>query len=193
MLDAVGDRPAGLIPGVGPKTAERLRAAGVGTVRELARRATPPSSPGRWGRGSGAELQARANGVDDRTVETEREPKSESAETTFAEDVSDRGPAARDARPARRARVRGARPQRLPRPHRDGQGAAAAVSHLHPLADARGSDPRRRRSSRRSRASCSAGWSWTRRCAWSASVCPGSSGRSHARRTAACSRRREGG
>jgi DNA polymerase-4 len=90
MLDAVGDRPASLIPGVGPKTAERLRAAGVRTVRDLAvaddavlSRAVGPRL--------GAELRARANGADDRTVETEREPKSESAETTFAQDVSDVG------------------------------------------------------------------------------------------------------
>jgi DNA polymerase IV len=89
MLDAVGDRPASLIPGVGPKTAERLRAAGVRTVRDLAladvawlSRAVGPRL--------GPELQARANGVDDRMVETERQPKSESAETTFAQDVSDR-------------------------------------------------------------------------------------------------------
>ena len=37
MLDAVGDRPASLLPGVGPKTYERLQAAGIRTVAELAR------------------------------------------------------------------------------------------------------------------------------------------------------------
>jgi DNA polymerase IV len=88
MLDAVGDRPASLIPGVGPKTAERLRAAGVRTVRDLALADTELLSRS-VGPRLGAELQARANGIDDRTVETEREPKSESAETTFAQDVSD--------------------------------------------------------------------------------------------------------
>jgi DNA polymerase-4 len=90
MLDAVGDRPASLIPGVGPKTAERLRSVGVRTVRELAVADTAVLSRS-VGPRLGAELQARANGVDDRTVETEREPKSESAETTFAADVSDVG------------------------------------------------------------------------------------------------------
>jgi DNA polymerase IV len=89
MLDAVGDRPASLIPGVGPKTAERLRAAGVRTVRDLALADVALLSHA-VGPRLGPELQARANGVDDRTVETEREPKSESAETTFAQDVSDR-------------------------------------------------------------------------------------------------------
>ena len=88
MLDAVGDRPAALIPGVGPKTAERLRQAGVRTVGELA--GADPAVLGRAvGPRLGAELRARANGVDERPVQTEREPKSESAETTFAEDVSD--------------------------------------------------------------------------------------------------------
>jgi DNA polymerase IV len=88
MRDAVGDRPAGLIPGVGPKTAERLRQAGVRTVAELAG-ADPAVLGSAVGPRLGAELQARANGVDDRTVETERRPKSESAEITFAQDVSD--------------------------------------------------------------------------------------------------------
>jgi DNA polymerase-4 len=90
MLDAVGDRPASLIPGVGPKTADRLRSAGVRTVRDLAVADEPVLSRAVGAR-LGAELQARANGIDDRTVETEREPKSESAETTFAQDVSDVG------------------------------------------------------------------------------------------------------
>jgi DNA polymerase-4 len=88
MLDAVGDRPAALIPGVGPKTAERLRQAGVRTVGDLAG-ADPAVLSRAVGPRLGAELRARANGVDERPVQTEREPKSESAETTFAEDVSD--------------------------------------------------------------------------------------------------------
>ena len=86
MLEAVGERPATLIPGVGPKTAERLRRAGVRTVAELA-----AATDEVLGRASvGAELRDRARGIDDRRVETRREPKSESAETTFAQDVSDR-------------------------------------------------------------------------------------------------------
>jgi DNA polymerase-4 len=89
MLEAVGDRPTALIPGVGPKTAERLRGAGVRTVRELASADAAVLSRA-VGPRLGAELQARANGVDERAVETAREPKSESAETTFAQDVSDR-------------------------------------------------------------------------------------------------------
>jgi DNA polymerase IV len=86
MLAAVGDRPASLIPGVGPKTFERLRRVGVRTVADLA-----GASDEVLGRaGLGAELRDRARGVDNRRVETERERKSESCETTFAQDVSDR-------------------------------------------------------------------------------------------------------
>ena len=89
MLDAVGDRPASLIPGVGPKTAERLRACRRADGARSRGWPTPTCCSRAVGPRLGAELQARANGVDDRTVETEREPKSESAETTFAQDVSD--------------------------------------------------------------------------------------------------------
>jgi DNA polymerase-4 len=88
MLDAVGDRPASLIPGVGPKTAERLGRAGIDTVADLA---TAPD--GRieelLGPNLGRELRARANGHDERRVTTERVAKSESRETTFAHDLDD--------------------------------------------------------------------------------------------------------
>jgi DNA polymerase-4 len=88
ILEAVGDRPATLIPGVGPKTAQRLAALGISTVAELAQ-----AAPGRLERALGGrlgrELQARANGVDECPVETERTPKSESRETTFSHDVDD--------------------------------------------------------------------------------------------------------
>jgi DNA polymerase-4 len=88
MLDAVGERPASLIPGVGPKTAERLSSMGISTVADLAR--TDPSALERaFGPRLGGALRARANGVDERGLQTRREPKSESRETTFATDVDD--------------------------------------------------------------------------------------------------------
>jgi DNA polymerase-4 len=88
MLDAVGDRPASLIPGVGPKTSERLAAAGINTVRQLA---TAPAETLKalLGPKHGAHLRALANGVDERPLSSHREPKSESNETTFANDVDD--------------------------------------------------------------------------------------------------------
>jgi nucleotidyltransferase/DNA polymerase involved in DNA repair len=88
MLEAVGTKPAGLIPGVGPKTVERLARMGISTVAELA---TAPSEKleRAFGPRLGRSLHARANGNDDRPVETERERKSESRETTFSHDVDD--------------------------------------------------------------------------------------------------------
>jgi DNA polymerase-4 len=88
MLAAVGDRPAGLIPGVGPRTVERLEAMGVGTVAELAAR-PPADLETAFGPRLGRALHERANGRDDRPLETERRRKSESRETTFAHDVED--------------------------------------------------------------------------------------------------------
>ncbi len=71
--------------GVGPKTAERLRGAGIETIGDLAERPLPWlidrfGSRGEW-------FWQLARGMDDRGVSTERETKSISSETTFAEDV----------------------------------------------------------------------------------------------------------
>jgi DNA polymerase-4 len=90
MLDAVGDRPAKLIPGVGPKTAERLKAVGIETVAELAG-ADEHTLAGALGPNHGRELRDRANGIDNRRLDAARVRKSESRETTFATDVTDRG------------------------------------------------------------------------------------------------------
>jgi DNA polymerase-4 len=89
MLEAVGERPAKLIPGVGPRTAERLEAIGVRTVAELAG-SDLDALQGEFGPRLGAELRERARGHDERPVVTERQPKSESRETTFPTDVGDR-------------------------------------------------------------------------------------------------------
>lgn len=71
--------------GVGPKTAERLRGAGIETIGDLAERPLPWlidrfGSRGEW-------FWQLARGLDDRGVSTERETKSISSETTFADDV----------------------------------------------------------------------------------------------------------
>jgi DNA polymerase-4 len=89
MLDAVGGRPATLIPGVGPRTAQRLGLLGIRTVAELAT-AEAAALDRAFGPRLGRELRDRARGRDERPVVTEREPKSESRETTFPSDVTDR-------------------------------------------------------------------------------------------------------
>ena len=79
--------PCGLIPGIGPKTAERLRACGLPTLGRLA--AAPPEElAARFGPRLGAELCRRARFQDDGPVTQERKVVSESRETTFDADVT---------------------------------------------------------------------------------------------------------
>lgn len=82
------DAPCGLIPGIGPKTAERLRADGLDTLGRLAA-ADPAALAQRFGPRLGAALQARARFEDDSPVTQERKVVSESRETTFPSDIAD--------------------------------------------------------------------------------------------------------
>jgi DNA polymerase-4 len=79
--------PIGRLWGVGPKAEERLMRVGVRTIGDLAAldRRWVEDSFGRWG----ALLHDLAQGRDTRAVTPDRETKSVSSETTFAEDVSD--------------------------------------------------------------------------------------------------------
>lgn len=88
MPDRVAGEPVRMIPGVGPKTEQRLAGAGIRTVGELAG-ADPERLSEILGPNHADGLRARANGHDDRAVEPVREPKSESRETTFDADISD--------------------------------------------------------------------------------------------------------
>jgi DNA polymerase-4 len=78
----------GLIPGIGPRTTERLRAGGIKTLDEL-RRVPVQQLIDAFGSGLGPHLLALASFEDERTVEPVRVAKSESKETTFDYDVSD--------------------------------------------------------------------------------------------------------
>ncbi len=73
------------MPGIGPRSAKRLRAGGLATLGEVAAADISRliSILGPWG----AVLQRRALGEDPSPVRPERETKSVSAEETFAEDV----------------------------------------------------------------------------------------------------------
>jgi len=88
FLEVVGSRPARIIPGVGPKSEERLHAAGVRTVAELA--ATPEERlSAALGSKHGASLRRRAAGYGSAELAVDRERKSESRERTFAVDETD--------------------------------------------------------------------------------------------------------
>jgi DNA polymerase-4 len=80
--------PPGLVPGIGPKTAERLRAAGISTLGQLAG-APVAQLAQRFGSRLGAELVRRARFEDDAPVTEERRVVSESRETTFDVDLRD--------------------------------------------------------------------------------------------------------
>jgi DNA polymerase-4 len=80
--------PCGLVPGIGPKTAERLRAIGIDTLGKLA--AAPAKElAARFGRRFASELQRRARFEDDAPVTEERKVVSESRELTFDRDITD--------------------------------------------------------------------------------------------------------
>jgi DNA polymerase-4 len=80
----------GLVPGIGPKTTERLRALGIDTLGKLAGAAEAELAR-RFGARFAAELQRRARFEDDSPVTEERKVVSESRETTFDQDISDPG------------------------------------------------------------------------------------------------------
>jgi DNA polymerase-4 len=77
----------GLIPGIGPKTVERLTALGITTLGQLAD--TPAEKlSGPFGSRLAAELRRRARFEDDAPVTQERKVISESRETTFDRDIT---------------------------------------------------------------------------------------------------------
>jgi DNA polymerase-4 len=89
-LERFAEESPGLIPGIGPKTVQRLERMGVGTLADLRRReATELESA--FGPRSGAWLHARGKLWDETPVTVVRETKSQSTEITFDVDVSQRG------------------------------------------------------------------------------------------------------
>jgi DNA polymerase-4 len=86
--DFLAALPIGVIPGLGPKTEERLHAMGLRTVGQLASYETQRLVQA-LGVG-GAVLQRLAQGRDRAPVDGSKPAKTISAETTFEVDVSDR-------------------------------------------------------------------------------------------------------
>jgi DNA polymerase-4 len=83
-----GPSPCGLVPGIGPKTVERLRACGIATLAELAL-ASPERLATVFGPRAAGELVRRARFEDEGPVTEQRKVVSESRETTFDRDISD--------------------------------------------------------------------------------------------------------
>ncbi len=78
----------GLVPGIGPKTVERLRACGIATLGQLAA-ALEPELAARVGARWARELQRRARFEDESPVTVQRKVVSESREVTFDTDITD--------------------------------------------------------------------------------------------------------
>ena len=79
-----------LLPGIGPKTAERLAAYGVNTIGKL-QRCTLPGLRERFGESHGTHLHELAHFRYDSPVTTDRPAKSRSVESTFDADVASLG------------------------------------------------------------------------------------------------------
>ncbi len=85
--ERLAGRSPRIIPGIGPKTAARLQALGIGTISALAQASTADLAE-RFGRRQAAYLLARSQLRDDAPVSTTSGPaKSRSSETTFDEDL----------------------------------------------------------------------------------------------------------
>jgi hypothetical protein len=85
-LERFADASPGLVPGIGPKTVDRLKERGIESLRTLA--AMPDTELAEmFGGRLGPHLKRLALFEDERVVETVRVAKSESRETTFERDL----------------------------------------------------------------------------------------------------------
>jgi len=87
-LERFAEDSPGLVPGIGPKTVQRLERHGIRTLAELRRR-DPDELRALFGPRTGTWLSHRSRFEDETPLTTVREAKSQSAETTFDVDVSD--------------------------------------------------------------------------------------------------------
>ncbi len=87
LVRFAGDSP-GLVPGIGPKTVERLERMGVRTLADLRSR-DEAELKAAYGPRTGAWLWRRSRFEDETPLSVSREAKSQSAETTFDVDVAE--------------------------------------------------------------------------------------------------------
>ncbi|HEY5977875.1 MAG TPA: DNA polymerase IV [Solirubrobacterales bacterium] len=87
-LERFAEDSPGLVPGIGPKTVQRLERHGIRTLADLRRR-DADELQALFGPRTGAWLSRRSRFEDETPLTTVREAKSQSAETTFDVDVSD--------------------------------------------------------------------------------------------------------
>ncbi|MFT3862730.1 MAG: DNA polymerase IV [Solirubrobacterales bacterium] len=87
-LARFGGGPPGVVPGIGPKTVERLEKLGITSLAALGA-CDRGDLEARFGPRSGAWLHARGNLLDATPISVTRETKSQSVETTFDEDVTE--------------------------------------------------------------------------------------------------------
>ncbi len=87
-IERFADASPRLIPGIGPKTADRLREMGIETLAALCERSLDELRS-RFGESHGHMLFERARFRDSGRVSNEREAKSVSVESTFDIDISD--------------------------------------------------------------------------------------------------------
>ncbi|HVP01223.1 MAG TPA: DNA polymerase IV [Solirubrobacteraceae bacterium] len=83
-----GQASPGLLPGIGPRTAERLAALGVTSVAQLGS-ADEAALVGAFGARQGLWLRDRGRFIGSDEIEPVREAVSESRETTFDQDIAD--------------------------------------------------------------------------------------------------------
>jgi DNA polymerase IV len=87
-LAQFGAGPPGVVPGIGPKTVERLEKLGIASLAALGEW-DRSDLEARFGPRSGAWLHARGNLLDQTPISVTRETKSQSVETTFDIDVGE--------------------------------------------------------------------------------------------------------
>jgi DNA polymerase-4 len=117
----LADAPPGIVPGIGPRTVERLAALGIATLAQLAA-ADVGRLAATFGPNHGRDLARRARFEHDGAVSAVRVAKSESRETTFDADLVER-----DEQERRLARLADELCARLERQGRSGRTVAIKV------------------------------------------------------------------